>query len=457
MSVLAEGESLSSYNRKRLALSFEPPPQAKRKKSHSPSERNLTGDIEGAMDELRNLPEGETINWSALARKHSIPQKNGGQILKQIAEDRGIDMSKVHQQRVIPHQRKCKKRLPGGEISIPCLPTKGEIMDEKKRLVESGELTIGEPCTPYVMTKCIVNSEGEIEVRPTEICGRKIPLLELRQKLLDKHLKYMRIGNQRVKTTEELLAMATRAGYQYSSTLDTEAAFTELESYQSMRNLAIWHDHSTILRTGYILFAMWVIYDPIVFLTEDEYTTKTGQSVSSLQEVIEEPAIYMIAPSSSSPEEQLALVPDRVECLQQLSQPIVSQTGIQINDCLRFFCGDKPAQQFERGTQLGGNYKCGSCGCVSSLMQDLGYALQCKRRTLSELQQLVLAGCLGNAPGSLKPLDGLLVNDLRRELTARGISTSGKLKDELQADLTATLKGAQRVPTLLTQHSPYVI
>ena len=57
----------------------------------------------------------------------------------------------------------------------------------------------------------------------------------------------------------------------------------------------------------------------------------------------------------------------------------------------------------------------------------------------------------GNAHGSLKPLDGLLVNDLRAELQARGMPTLGKLKDKLQADLTATLKGAQRVPTLLTQ------
>ena len=77
MSVLAEGESLSSYNRKRLALSFEPPLQAKRKKSHSPSEQNLTGDVSGAMDELRNLPDGEKINRSAMARKYNIQQKNG--------------------------------------------------------------------------------------------------------------------------------------------------------------------------------------------------------------------------------------------------------------------------------------------------------------------------------------------------------------------------------------------
>ena len=449
MSVLAEGESLSSYNRKRLALSFEPPLQAKKKKSHSPSEQNLTGDVSGAMDELRNLPDGEKINWSAMARKYNIPQKNGGQILKALANEKGIDVSKLDQQRVTPHQR-CKKRLPGGEISTPCLPTKEEIVDEKKRLVQSGELTIGEPCTPYVVTKCNVNAEGEIEVTPTEICGRKIPLLELRQKLLNKQLKYMRIGNPRIKTKVEILQMAISAGYQCStslSSLDPEAAYAKLEPYQCIRNLAMWHDHSTILRTDYILFAMWVVYDPLVFLTDDEYTIITGQLISNVQEVIEEPVIYMIAPSSSSPDEQLALVPDRVECLQQFSQPIMSETGVQINDRLRFFCGDKPAQQFEGGTQLGGNYKGGSCGCHSSLMQDLGHALQCKRRTLGDLQQLVLAGRFGNSPGCLKPFDGLLVNDLHTELQARGMTTAGKLKDELQADLITTPEGTNTTDT----------
>ena len=54
-------------------------------------------------------------------------------------------------------------------------------------------------------------------------------------------------------------------------------------------------------------------------------------------------------------------------------------------------------------------------------MQDLGHALQCQRRTLAELQALVLAGKYGNTPGILKPLDGLLVNDLRAELRARGM------------------------------------
>ena len=84
------------------------------------------------MDEIRNSPDGERINWSALARKYNVPQKNGRQILKQHAEDRGIDMSNLDQKKVTPHQRKSKKRLPGGEILTPCLPTKGEIMNKRE-------------------------------------------------------------------------------------------------------------------------------------------------------------------------------------------------------------------------------------------------------------------------------------------------------------------------------------
>ena len=53
------------------------------------------------------------------------------------------------------------------------------------------------------------------------------------------------------------------------------------------------------------------------------------------------------------------------------SKPLVVSNGVTITDTMRFFCGDKPAQQFERGTQIGGTYKCGSCGCVDTMMQDL--------------------------------------------------------------------------------------
>ena len=75
---------------------------------------------------------------------------------------------------------------------------------------------------------------------------------------------------------EELLQLALSVGYQLSTSIDAENAIAELKAYQTKRNPAIWHDHSTILRTGYILFAVWIVYDPIVFLTEKECTCQAS-------------------------------------------------------------------------------------------------------------------------------------------------------------------------------------
>ena len=137
----------------------------------------------------------------------------------------------------------------------------------------------------------------------------------------------------------------------------------------------------------------------------------------------------MIAPSSSSPVDQLALISDRVECLQDLSISLTACNEKQIHDKLRFFCGDKPAQQFERGTQIGSIYKCGGCGCKDSMMQDLSHALHRQGRSLTTLQTLVTSGKYGNSPGQLKPLDSLKVSELREELHARGVpDTWNKLK-----------------------------
>lgn len=89
-----------------------------------------------------------------------------------------------------------------------------------------------------------------------------------------------------------------------------------IKMLQRNRTLVMWHDHSTILQTGYILFAVWVIYDPAVFYTQEYWKNLNPQKGNVLiQSLVEEPMIYMIAPSSSSPTDQLALVGDRTECL----------------------------------------------------------------------------------------------------------------------------------------------
>ena len=181
MSVLAEAESLASYSCKRLALSYDRPTTPKSRKSHSPKDDNMTWDVRAAMLELENFPPNEKINWSSMARKYSIPQKNAGQVLEETAVKHGIDTSSLEQtHNTTPRIRRHKCRLPGGEISMPCLPTVSTIKEEKKQLILSGELNIGEPCAPFHFTKSIVTSEGNVEFKDVQMCGRKIPLYEIR-------------------------------------------------------------------------------------------------------------------------------------------------------------------------------------------------------------------------------------------------------------------------------------
>ena len=454
MLVLAEAESLAAYGRKRLALSYEKPETPQTPKSHSPNEQNMSWSIDEALNDLENFPPEQIINWSAMARKHNIPGKNAGQVLKETAKKYGINTAALDQRDDTPRVRRRKCRLPGGEICMPCLPTVQVVKEEQKQLILSGQLSVGEPCAPFALRKSILTNDGNVEIQSFQICGRKIPLIELRKTLLHKQQKYMHLF-----TDEQLSKMSNQDIHKFMNMVHHESTpdascvqlTQDIKRLQRSRTLAMWHDHSTILQTGYILFALWVVYDPAVFYTQEQWSTICSQKGGvHIQSLVEEPLIYMIAPSSSSPSDQLALVGDRTECLTELSTPVFTSDGtIEINDCLRFFCGDKPAQQFERGTQIGGTYKCGGCGCKDTLMMDLAHTLYCSWISLSDLQELILAGRLGNKPGCLKPLDNLKIEDLRVELQARGVKTDGLLKPQLSSQLTEILQGAKRVPTLL--------
>ena len=191
-------------------------------------------------------------------------------------------------------------------------------------------------------------------------------MLEIHQKLLHQHLKYMRLmTNEKIKelTRERILRLMSIAHCQPSpnATIDE---LQQLAVLQRSRTLAVWHDHSTVLRQGYILFAVWVVYDTGVYLTEGEHKAAHSSTPvkKNLHEEIEQPQIHMIAPSASTLSDQLALVADRLECLQELEENVVAPNGVPLLDKMKFFCGDKPAQ-FERGTQVGGAYICGGCGC----------------------------------------------------------------------------------------------
>lgn len=71
-----------------------------------------------------------------------------------------------------------KLKMPGGEVLVPCHKTVEAVKEDWVKMIESGELTLGEPCTPYKVTRCAVVN-GKIKKIEYEVHGRKVPLLDM--------------------------------------------------------------------------------------------------------------------------------------------------------------------------------------------------------------------------------------------------------------------------------------
>ena len=192
------------------------------------------------------------------------------------------------------------------------------------------------------------------------------------------------------------------------------------------------------------------MYDPVLFYTDEEYSQLNPRSAGlNIQAEVEQPAIHFIALCSSTVQDQAALVGDRLSCILELSEPVITDSGIEVRDTLRFFTGDHPAVQFEQGTKQGGTYKCGACATQMALFDDQAHALQREWRSLRQLQTLATGGRFGRQAGVLKPFE-LKVKELRSELEARGVVLDSKVRRaDLENSLDLILRGVSRVPALL--------
>ena len=223
----------------------------------------------------------------------------------------------------------------------------------------------------------------------------------------------------------------------------------QLKSLERSRMLKLWHDHSDVLNHTYISFMLSVIYDPALFLTNDEYRNKYPERPKiDVQSVIERPHLYILGRSKSTDDEQLGFVNERVKDLQDLHEPIYIE-GVPIRDNLRIFSGDGPARQFEAGQQRGGNFSC-ICGIRSEDHNNLQCSFLSKVSSLEERRQVFTKGLLWrNLSTTSCPFRGLRKDDIAMELEARGYNTLRKSKPELQQQLQEELHGIQRPPALI--------
>ena len=449
LTFLSENESFSGYQRKRLSQSFEHLDVSKPAKKHfSDSMIEKYRDI--LTEKIANWPTDKVINWSEIGRQCGVETKNKGQVVKEIAEEIGIDLTRfpisTHASR---YSRASKAKLPGNEISMPTMPTVACIKEDIKEMLMSGKLTLGEPCAPFVLKKVSI-VDGQLVSTQCEIHGRKIPLLEIRKRLLKKQEKFMHLMSDDQIGSLSVLEVESKLRAYGIVVTQHDDCHAILKKVQRSRTLVLWHDHSTILGSGYLVMTIHTLYDPSVYVSTVEYEEMTGRKCArSVQELVEEPELYMICLSSSSASDQLATIADRSDCLAELSQTVLSSSKIPICDSLKFFVGDHPAQSFERGTQVGGTYKCGGCGCKNNRFDDLGHVFSSAWRSLEHLQKLVLQGKYGHQKGILKPFANLKKEQLVEELRLRDVFDLTGNKSVLASKLQSLLCGAQRVPTIL--------
>lgn len=134
---------------------------------------------------------------------------------------------------------------------------------------------------------------------------------------------------------------------------------------------------------GHLLITVNVMYDPLIYLTEEE-------CFPNIQQMVEAPEIYMFGRSTDSIADKLSFIAERRIDLESLKEPVVDEvTNIQYKDRLRFFRGDHPEQQFEAGQTVGGKFPCVNCTSNAGLFDYPAHCFRAQHRSLQDRRNQV--------------------------------------------------------------------
>ena len=74
------------------------------------------------LQDLQEYPPAPPINWTKFAKEHNVQGRNCGEVVKEFATESGIDTHRLDGRTLLIRQRASKRKLPGGEISVPTNP-----------------------------------------------------------------------------------------------------------------------------------------------------------------------------------------------------------------------------------------------------------------------------------------------------------------------------------------------
>ena len=316
--------------------------------------------------------------------------------------------------------------------------------------VACGKISIGEVIHPKTYVKILIKN-GVVSTSEFTVEGRKHHLLDIREKLVTKHRKYMRLNPDEYFDTMSSIELQKRLSF--LGELDEEMSIDEmkklLKELERSRHIQIWHDASTVANHAHILFSVNILYDQAVFYTNSEYKQKFGETID-VQSIIEIPELYLIGRCRST-DEQLGYIETREECLKEMTKLIKIDDQILLKDTMRMFHGDGPAAQLENGNQKGGHYFCPNCEVHIHLAHDITYNYQLKLKSFEDMKDKVMDGKYGrkySVDGKIKPFEELKKGEITEELISRDISPDKTTKKDLQQMLKRELKGSVRVPIL---------
>ena len=339
---------------------------------------------------------------------------------------------------------------------MPVDVTNEKVKENLSKLIKDGKFHMGELIVPQTFEKTIMKN-GKIQKEIVEIKGRKIPLKDIRSDMIKQHERYMRN-----RTDEDFVKLNRNQIIQNlkninelpSLDLPTPDLLTILKKYERTRNLMFWHDGSSLSNHGHILIMAATIYDPAMFLTDEEYHAKYFFKCN-VQAAVESPFLYIVARCPSN-EQQLLYSDERIKDIMKLTDPILTRAGIPIHDVTRIFKGDDPAAQLEAGQQKGGNYYCWVCPVEASRANDIAHVMNKDYYSMQDrINKIKLSVSSKDKlkSGTTKLYSNLDKIDIADELHQRKIKfrITQPVK-ELKEKLLEEMHGIQRLPALMFYH-----
>ena len=113
--------------------------------------------------------------------------------------------------------------------------------------MNTGKYDLGVPVIETTYQKAVVTKEGKFQLKSFNVSGRKIPLLQIRRKTLEKEKEYLRMNTDdhyETLTEEEVDSQLKSFGEFHPCSLAEKK--THLKSIQRHRHWMIWHDHSSM-------------------------------------------------------------------------------------------------------------------------------------------------------------------------------------------------------------------